>query len=138
MPSDRSVSSYHCHRRDSQSVLVIPQARLKEIGKLDQWLQTAARERDPRAMQAVCATQWSFCLPVLQHNLRRRIKTPLLRVAQVLEDMQRFPASSNSSLVRVMCACLRAFHFFCCICTLLNICLVVLWILVQSPKQHSF
>ncbi|XP_044228761.1 cilia- and flagella-associated protein 46 isoform X1 [Thunnus albacares] len=64
------------------------EARLKEIGKLDQWLQTAVREGDPRAVQAVCATQWSFCLPLLQHNLRRRIKTPLLRVAQILEDTQ--------------------------------------------------
>ncbi|XP_032397492.1 cilia- and flagella-associated protein 46 isoform X2 [Etheostoma spectabile] len=64
------------------------EARLKDIGKLDQWLQTAVRERDPQAMQAVCATQWSLCLPLLQHNLRKRIKTPLLRVAQVLEDMQ--------------------------------------------------
>uniref|UniRef100_UPI0037E7646D cilia- and flagella-associated protein 46 n=1 Tax=Semicossyphus pulcher TaxID=241346 RepID=UPI0037E7646D len=64
------------------------EARLKEIGKLDQWLQTAVREGDPQAMQAVCATQWSFCLPLLQHNLRKRIKAPLLRVSQVLEDMQ--------------------------------------------------
>ncbi|XP_044070722.1 cilia- and flagella-associated protein 46 isoform X2 [Siniperca chuatsi] len=64
------------------------EARLKEIGKLDQWLQTAVREGDPQAMQAVCATQWSFCLPLLQHNLRKHIKTPLLSVAQVLEDMQ--------------------------------------------------
>ncbi|XP_030298554.1 cilia- and flagella-associated protein 46 isoform X3 [Sparus aurata] len=64
------------------------EARLKEIGKLDQWLQTAVREGDPQAMQAVCVTQWSFCLPLLQHNLRKHIKAPLLSVAQVLEDMQ--------------------------------------------------
>ncbi|XP_074502975.1 cilia- and flagella-associated protein 46 isoform X2 [Sebastes fasciatus] len=64
------------------------EARLKEIGRLNQWLQTAVREGDPQAMQAVCATQWSCCLPLLQHNLRKCIKTPLLRVAQVLEDMQ--------------------------------------------------
>ncbi|XP_031140179.1 cilia- and flagella-associated protein 46 isoform X1 [Sander lucioperca] len=64
------------------------EARLKDIGKLDQWLQTAVREGDPQAMQTMCATQWSLCLPLLQHNLRKRIKTPLLRVAQVLEDMQ--------------------------------------------------
>lgn len=75
----------------------MPQARLKEIGKLDQWLQAAVRAGDPQAMQAVCATQWNFCLPLLQHNLRKRIKTPLLSVAQVLEDIQRFPASSDSS-----------------------------------------
>ncbi|KAM9847487.1 cilia- and flagella-associated protein 46 [Aulostomus maculatus] len=64
------------------------EARLKEIGKLDQLLQTAVREGDPQAVQTVCATQWSFCLPLLQHNLRRRIKAPLFRVAQALEDMQ--------------------------------------------------
>ncbi|XP_074531827.1 cilia- and flagella-associated protein 46 isoform X2 [Halichoeres trimaculatus] len=64
------------------------EARLREIGKLDQWLQTAVREGDPRAMQAVCATQWSLCLPLLQHNLRKHIKKPLLRVSQVLEDIQ--------------------------------------------------
>ncbi|XP_059214821.1 cilia- and flagella-associated protein 46 [Centropristis striata] len=64
------------------------EARLKEIGKLDQWLQTAVGEGHPEAMQAVCATQWNFCLPLLQHNLRKRIKTPLLRLAQALEHMQ--------------------------------------------------
>uniref|UniRef100_A0A3P8S680 Cilia and flagella associated protein 46 n=1 Tax=Amphiprion percula TaxID=161767 RepID=A0A3P8S680_AMPPE len=84
---DRSVvlSSY---RRDTQSVVVVLQARLKEIGKLDQWLQTAVREGDPQAVQAVCVTQWNFCLPLLQRNIRKRIKTPLLRVAEALEDMQ--------------------------------------------------
>ncbi|XP_028983141.1 cilia- and flagella-associated protein 46 isoform X3 [Betta splendens] len=64
------------------------EAQLKEIGKLDKLLQTAVRERDPQAAQAVCATQWSFCLPLLQHNLRKYIKAPLLRMAQVLEDTQ--------------------------------------------------
>ncbi|XP_035461481.2 cilia- and flagella-associated protein 46 isoform X4 [Scophthalmus maximus] len=64
------------------------EAWLKEIGKLDQWLQSAVREGDPRAVQAVCATQWRFCLPLLQHNLRKHTRTPLLRVAQALEDMQ--------------------------------------------------
>lgn len=103
----------HCYRRDSQSVVFIPQARLKEIGKLDQWLQAAVREGDPQAMQAVCATQWSLCLPLLQHNLRKCIKTPLFRVAQVLEDMQRFLASSDSSQYMVMCD-----GFYCCGCAL--------------------
>ncbi|XP_056252103.1 cilia- and flagella-associated protein 46 [Seriola aureovittata] len=64
------------------------EARLKEIDKLDKWLQTAVREGDPEAVQAVCATQWRFCLPLLQHNLRKCIKTPLLKVVQALEDMQ--------------------------------------------------
>ncbi|KAM9810017.1 cilia- and flagella-associated protein 46 isoform 2-T2 [Syngnathus typhle] len=64
------------------------EARLKAIGKLDQCLLAAVRERDPQAVQAVCATQWSFCLPLLQHNLRQHVKTPMLRMAQTLEDMQ--------------------------------------------------
>lgn len=71
---------------------MLSQARLKEISKLEQWLQAAVREGDPQVIQAVCATQWNFCLPLLQHNLRKQIKTPLLSVAQVLEDMQRSSA----------------------------------------------
>ncbi|KAM6916250.1 cilia- and flagella-associated protein 46 [Xenentodon cancila] len=72
------------------------EARLKEIERLDQLLQTAVREGSPQAVQAVCVTQWSFCLPFLQHSLRKRIKTPLLKLAQVLEDMQ-------SMLLEVRC-----------------------------------
>ncbi|KAM8859515.1 cilia- and flagella-associated protein 46 isoform 3-T3 [Spinachia spinachia] len=69
------------------------QARLKEISKLDRWLQAAAAaagegEGNPRATQAVCAAQWSFCLPLLQHNLRKHVRTPLLRVSQMLEDIR--------------------------------------------------
>uniref|UniRef100_A0A665UFS7 Uncharacterized protein n=1 Tax=Echeneis naucrates TaxID=173247 RepID=A0A665UFS7_ECHNA len=82
------VLCFNCYRRDIHSIVFILQARLKEIGRLDQWLQTAVREGDPQAVQAVCATQWRFCLPLLQHNLRKHIKTPLLRVAQGLEDIQ--------------------------------------------------
>ncbi|CAB1430487.1 unnamed protein product [Pleuronectes platessa] len=72
------------------------EAWLKEIGRLDQWLQSAVREGDPQAVQVVCATLWRFCLPLLQHNLRKHIKTPLLRVARVLEDAQ-------SSLLEMRC-----------------------------------
>ncbi|XP_034078590.1 LOW QUALITY PROTEIN: cilia- and flagella-associated protein 46 [Gymnodraco acuticeps] len=64
------------------------EARLREIDKLDQCLQTAVRGGRPQAMQAVCVTQWSCCLPLLQHNLKKRIQSPLLRVSHVLEDMQ--------------------------------------------------
>ncbi|XP_047198342.1 cilia- and flagella-associated protein 46 [Hippoglossus stenolepis] len=72
------------------------EAWLKEIGRLDQWLQSAVREGDPQAVQVACATLWRFCLPLLQHNLRKHIKTPLLRVARVLEDTQ-------SSLLEMRC-----------------------------------
>lgn len=75
------------------------QARLREISKLDQWLQSAVREGDPQAMQAVCATQWRLCLPLLQPKFRKYIRTPLLNVAKVLEEMTR----CKSSIQACMC-----------------------------------
>ncbi|KAM9561024.1 cilia- and flagella-associated protein 46 isoform 6-T6 [Salvelinus alpinus] len=62
------------------------EAQLKVIGRLDKVLQSAVREGDAKVMQAVCASQWNTCLPLLQHNLRRNVKRALLKVAQVLED----------------------------------------------------
>ncbi|CAB1312512.1 unnamed protein product [Coregonus sp. 'balchen'] len=62
------------------------EAQLKVIGRLDKVLQSAVREEDAKVMQAVCASQWNACLPLLQHNLRRNVKGALLKVAQVLED----------------------------------------------------
>ncbi|KAK7901384.1 hypothetical protein WMY93_018153 [Mugilogobius chulae] len=64
------------------------EARLREIGRLDQWLLNAERLGDPQAIQTLCASLWRLCLPLLQHNLRRRIRSALLRVAQALEDIQ--------------------------------------------------
>lgn len=78
-------------------------------------------------MQAVCATQWKLCLPLLQHNLRKHIKTPLRHVAQVLEDIQRFPASSVSSSHMLLCSVSGLFSVcWNCVCTSLN-CLLLLW-----------
>lgn len=129
----------HCSGRDSQSVVVFPQARLKEIGKLDQWLQTAVREGDPQAMQAVCATQWSLCLPLLQHNLRKRIKTPLLSMARVLEDMQRFTVSSDSLSHMVMCESLRAFQlvFYCGVFTITELIFGLIYKTIDQPYCNS-
>jgi hypothetical protein len=59
------------------------------IGRLDKVLQSAVRAGDAKVMQAVCASQWNTCLPLLQHNLRRNVKGALLKVAQVLEDTYR-------------------------------------------------
>lgn len=67
------------------------------------------REGDPEAMQAVCATQWNLCLPLLQHNLKKRIRTPLYHIAQVLEDIQRFAAASGLSVYSVLCVMTQGF-----------------------------
>lgn len=56
------------------------------------------REGDPQAMQAVCATQWTFCLPLLQPKFRKYIRTPLLNVANVLEEIQRCESSVQSCM----------------------------------------
>uniref|UniRef100_A0A087XKH0 Cilia and flagella associated protein 46 n=1 Tax=Poecilia formosa TaxID=48698 RepID=A0A087XKH0_POEFO len=64
------------------------EARLKEIEKLDQWLEAAVKEGRPKAVQALCASQWHLCLPLLQHNLRKCIKMPLVKLALVLEYTQ--------------------------------------------------
>ncbi|MBN3304410.1 CFA46 protein, partial [Amia calva] len=62
------------------------EAHLKMIRKLDQTLQNAMREGDVKAIQVVCASQWGLCLPLLQHNLRKKIRNQLLRVADALEE----------------------------------------------------
>uniref|UniRef100_A0A3P9P3C7 Cilia and flagella associated protein 46 n=1 Tax=Poecilia reticulata TaxID=8081 RepID=A0A3P9P3C7_POERE len=74
--------------RNPQCAGVLPQARLKEIEKLDQWLEAAVKEGRPQAAQALCASQWHLCLPLLQHNLRKCIKMPLIKLALVLEYTQ--------------------------------------------------
>ncbi|KAJ8418005.1 hypothetical protein AAFF_G00137140 [Aldrovandia affinis] len=66
------------------------------VWKLDQLLQNALRRGAASAVQGVCATLWNACLPLLQHNLRRSIRKPLLRLAQVLED-------TNSALLELRC-----------------------------------
>ncbi|XP_078788201.1 cilia- and flagella-associated protein 46 isoform X5 [Oryzias latipes] len=72
------------------------EARLKEVEALSQWLPTAVRGGGPNAVQAVCVTLWNCCLPLLQHNLRKRVKATLMKLAQVLED-------THSVLLEVRC-----------------------------------
>ncbi|XP_067242183.1 cilia- and flagella-associated protein 46 [Chanodichthys erythropterus] len=60
--------------------------QLSVIVRLDALLQTALKEGDARVTQAVCACQWNACLPLLQHNLRKRVKKPLLTLARALDS----------------------------------------------------
>ncbi|KAG7462737.1 hypothetical protein MATL_G00187960 [Megalops atlanticus] len=72
------------------------EAQLKVVWKLDQLLQNALQGGGAGAVQGVCATQWNACLPLLQHNLRKSVRKPLLRLAQALED-------TNSTLLELRC-----------------------------------
>ncbi|XP_056617498.1 cilia- and flagella-associated protein 46 isoform X3 [Triplophysa dalaica] len=70
--------------------------RLSVVVRLDALVQAAVRERDARVIQAVCAAQWNTCLPLLQHNLRKKIKKPLLTLTRALE-------TTDSMLLDVLC-----------------------------------
>uniref|UniRef100_A0A8C2F734 Uncharacterized protein n=1 Tax=Cyprinus carpio TaxID=7962 RepID=A0A8C2F734_CYPCA len=69
---------------------------LSVIARLDALLQTALKQADARATQAVCVCQWNTCLPLLQHNLRKRVQKPLLTLARALQH-------THSLLLDVLC-----------------------------------
>lgn len=73
------------------------QLRLSVITGLDALLQTALKQADARATQAVCVCQWNACLPLLQHNLRKRVQKPLLTLARALEHSDRSETCSAHS-----------------------------------------
>ncbi|XP_016414315.1 cilia- and flagella-associated protein 46-like [Sinocyclocheilus rhinocerous] len=70
--------------------------RSSVIMRLDAVLQTALEQADARATQAVCVCQWNACLPLLQHNLRKRVQKPLLTLARALQH-------THSLLLDVLC-----------------------------------
>uniref|UniRef100_A0A671LJV0 Uncharacterized protein n=1 Tax=Sinocyclocheilus anshuiensis TaxID=1608454 RepID=A0A671LJV0_9TELE len=72
------------------------QLRSSVIMRLDAVLQTALEQTDARATQAVCVCQWNACLPLLQHNLRKRVQKPLLTLARALQH-------THSLLLDVLC-----------------------------------
>ncbi|KAI7806039.1 putative tetratricopeptide repeat protein 40, partial [Triplophysa rosa] len=82
--------------KNSSRSSVEMQIQLSVVVRLDALVQAAMRERDARVIQAVCAAQWNTCLPLLQHNLRKKIKKPLLTLARALE-------TTDSMLLDVLC-----------------------------------
>ncbi|KPP75006.1 hypothetical protein Z043_105779, partial [Scleropages formosus] len=68
------------------SACVAANAQLKMVKRLDHSLQSAVRGGGRSLVQAVCATLWNACLPLLQLNLRKSIKGQLVRMAQALEE----------------------------------------------------
>lgn len=84
--------------------------RLSVVVRLDALVQAAVRERDARVIQAVCAAQWNTCLPLLQHNLRKKIKKPLLTLTRALETTDRCVSVCVCVLVCVcVCVCFVMF-----------------------------
>ncbi|KAG9484777.1 hypothetical protein GDO78_008080 [Eleutherodactylus coqui] len=67
----------------------VVEAQLRVISGLETTLQNAVRLGEPDVIQDVCTTLWDLCLPLLQHNLRKHLKKPLLLLADSLEDIDR-------------------------------------------------
>ncbi|XP_060097359.1 cilia- and flagella-associated protein 46 [Heteronotia binoei] len=74
----------------------VVEAQLKVIQKLDLILIRAIRLKNGNVIQAVCATQWNLCLPLLQHNLQQHVRKSLLAIAEILEEI-------DSTLVLLRC-----------------------------------
>ncbi|XP_073402610.1 cilia- and flagella-associated protein 46 [Dendrobates tinctorius] len=64
------------------------EAQLRVINRLETTLQNAIRLGEPDTIQDVCATLWNLGLPLLQHNLRKHLKKPLLSIAGALENIE--------------------------------------------------
>ncbi|KAI4874895.1 hypothetical protein NFI96_034468 [Prochilodus magdalenae] len=80
----------------TKSSVEVEFAQLAVVGRLDALLRKAVRQGDGRVTQCVCASLWNSCLPLLQNNLRRSIKRPLLTLAHALEGI-------NSMLLDMRC-----------------------------------
>ncbi|XP_056385225.1 cilia- and flagella-associated protein 46 isoform X2 [Hyla sarda] len=65
----------------------VVEAQLRVINRLETTLQNAVRLGEPNTIQEVCTTLWNLCLPLLQHNLRKHLKKPLISIADSLENI---------------------------------------------------
>ncbi|XP_075468672.1 cilia- and flagella-associated protein 46 isoform X5 [Ascaphus truei] len=63
------------------------EAQLKVIRRLESALQNAIRLSDANTIQVVCTTMWNLCLPLLQHNLRKHLRKPLIFISETLETI---------------------------------------------------
>ncbi|XP_018080698.1 cilia- and flagella-associated protein 46 isoform X1 [Xenopus laevis] len=65
----------------------VVETQLKLIRRLETSLLDANRLADPSTIQTVCSTLWNLCLPLLQHNLRKHVRKPLVSIAESLEEI---------------------------------------------------
>ncbi|XP_053305919.1 cilia- and flagella-associated protein 46 [Spea bombifrons] len=63
------------------------ESQLRVIQRLESTLREAVRLGDPGTVQTVCASLWNLCLPLLQHNVRKFLRRPLLSISQSLESI---------------------------------------------------
>ncbi|KAG8435302.1 hypothetical protein GDO86_013309 [Hymenochirus boettgeri] len=61
--------------------------QLKLIRRLESTLQEAIRLAEPIVIHIVCISLWNLCLPLLQHNLRKYLRKPLVSISESLEKI---------------------------------------------------
>ncbi|XP_069095869.1 cilia- and flagella-associated protein 46 isoform X1 [Pleurodeles waltl] len=63
------------------------ESQLKLVRRLELALDGAIRLSEPSIIEVACASLWNLCLPLLQHNLCKHLRKPLLSVAESLEQI---------------------------------------------------
>jgi hypothetical protein len=81
------------HQQFSYSKQIV-NMRVQAIAKCDETLHNAQRVKNCSLIQFGCLIQWELCLPLLQPNLRSKIRRPLQFVADCLDEIERFRSIS--------------------------------------------
>ena len=78
-----------CHESTICNLSLTIQIRLQAIKRCEEAIMNAIRQGDPNVIQVGCVTQWNLCLPLLQPNLRSKIRRNLTVIAEALENVDR-------------------------------------------------
>ncbi|CAD5115467.1 DgyrCDS4439 [Dimorphilus gyrociliatus] len=85
MECDLMVKKLGENRENYQKNLL--EVRLIAIKRCDEALTNSARQQNAGLIQSACATLWNLCLPVLQTNLRIKVRRPLTNIVEALEEI---------------------------------------------------
>lgn len=85
MECDLMVKKLGDNRENYQKNLM--EVRLIAIKRCDEALTNTVRQRNAGLIQSACATLWNLCLPILQVNLRVKVRRPLTNIVEALEEI---------------------------------------------------
>ncbi len=71
------------------------QTRIRAIELTEETLESLVRTGQYDLVQTGCINLWNLCLPLLQTNLRGRIRKALTTLVNILERIQRFVNKSE-------------------------------------------
>ena len=87
--SKTSIYQFQSYEVNYNHLYYICQIRLQAIKRCEEAIMNAIRQGDPNVIQVGCVTQWNLCLPLLQPNLRSKIRRNLTVIAEALEKVDR-------------------------------------------------